>query len=362
MGCSSESIAGNVQHENKPKAKNKNKNVIKNILFKSDPNNIDFFKYLTKDSYTSNCCDNIFTIFESLEKIPYLVYSNKKYSILFYNLLEDKIIKEIEKAHGRWEITNFGYFLDSINLRDLIISVSGVQNNIKIWELKNYECIVNIEDNVKNGYINSACIVNDNGQNFVIADNIGSEPIKIFDMEGVKLKELNGSNEKSFFIDTYYENKLSKNFIITGGQCFVKAYDFSENKLYQEYRDEDNDSNHFSITINNNSEVIKLIESCNDGYIRIWNFHSAELLNKIKISTQPIFGVCIWNDEYIFVVCEEKEIKLVDINNGNITKNLSGHSKAVATIKKINIKNYGECLISQGMRDDQIRLWGNKKK
>ena len=357
MGCSSESVAGNVEEEKKPISKQNNINIINN-KFTSDPNTINFLKYLTKDSYTSNCCDNIFTLFESIEKIPYLVYSNKKYSILFYNLQEDKIIKEIEKAHGRWEISNFSHFLDLINSRDLVISVSGAQNSIKIWELKNYESIINIEDNVKNGYINSACILNDNGQNFIIADNIGSEPIKIFDMEGSKIKELNESNEKSFFIDNYYDYNLCKNYIVTGSQCFVKSYDFSENKLYHEYRDKDNESNHFSIAINNNSEIIKLIDSCNDGYLRIWNFHSAELLKKIQVISQPIFGICIWNDEYIFVACEDKEINLVDINSGNISKKFSGHSKAVATIKKINIKNYGECLVSQGMRDDQIRLWG----
>ena len=366
MGCSSEKEIENMENNNKPGCKPKksspNNKKDNNNNFNSDPKNINFLKYITKDSYTSNCCDNIFTVFTSIENIPYLVYTNKKYSILFYNLIEDKIINEITNAHGRWEISNFRYFFDIINSRDLIISVSGVSNTIKIWELKNYECIVNIEDNIKNGYLNSAFIINDNNQNYIISDNIGSDPIKVFDFNGVKIKEINESNEKSFFIDNFFDEKLSKNYIITGGHGYVKSYDFNENKLYNEYYDRENDSNHFSVVINNdNTGIIKLIESCNDGNIRIWNFHSAELLETIEISNQPLFGICLWNNEFLFISCEDKEIKLIDLKNKNIIKRILGHSKPVATVKKIIHPQYGECLISQGMRDDQIRLWANKK-
>ena len=87
----------------------------------------------------------------------------------------------------------------------------------------------------------------------------------------------------------------------------------------------------------------------------------AELLETIEISNQPLFGICLWNNEFLFISCEDKEIKLIDLKNKNIIKRISGHSKPVATVKKIIHPQYGECLISQGMRDDQIRLWVNKK-
>ena len=331
------------------------------IEFNSDPNNIEFLKYLSKDSYTSNCCDNIFTVLTSINKIPYLIYTNRNYSILFYNLVEEKIENEIPKAHGRWEISSFQYFFDKINLRDLVISISGVSNTVKIWDLNNYDCIATIEDNVKNGYINSACIINDNNQHYIIIDNVGSDPIKIYDFNGTKIKEIDESNEKSFFIDTFFDKNISKNYIITGSHGYVKSYNYKENKIYQKYYEKDNDSNHFSLVINNQKEVIKLIESCNDGIIRIWNFHSADLIKKITVNNQPLFGICLWNDNFLLASCEDKEIKLIDLKNEKNIKNFSGHSKAVATIKKIILPKYGECLISQGMRDDQIRLWINKK-
>ena len=189
MGCFSDKVL-----ENNESNDNENEFNNENEFSNSDPSEMKFYKYLSKDSYTSNCCDNIFTVLTSINYIPYLIYTNKNYSILFYNLKIDKIEKEIPKAHGRWEISNFSYFFDKINNRDLLISVSGVSNTIKIWDLQNYESIVNIEDNVKNGLINSATIINDNNKFFIIIDNIGSDPIKIYDFKFFRF-----NLEKNFF-------------------------------------------------------------------------------------------------------------------------------------------------------------------
>jgi hypothetical protein len=370
MGCSSEKNYETLDN-NKPSIQSPNNLDIKmnkndknkdNIMFISDPNNIQYLKDLTRESYITNCCDNIFIVFISLDNVPYLVYTNRKYSILFYNLKEDKIINEIPNAHGRWEISNFRHFLDIINAIDLIISVSNVSNDIKIWNLSNYECILHIENIIKKGYLNSAFILNDNNINYVISDSLGTDPIMVFDYkDGSKIKEINDSNEKSFFIDNYYDKRKSVNYIITGCCGYVKSYDFNNNILYHKYYEDGNDSNHFSVVVYCKSDDIQLIESCNDGNIRLWNFHMAQMIKKIQVSNQPLFGLNLWNSQYLLIGCEEKAIKLIDLNDGLVAKCLNGHNKPVTTVKKIIILQYGECLISQGLRDDQIKLWINKK-
>ena len=55
--------------------------------------------------------------------------------------------------------------------------------------------------------------------------------------------------------------------------------------------------------------------------------------------------------------CVDKSIKLIDLNNEKDIKQLIVHKKTVTTLKKIIIPQYGECLISQGLEDDQIKLW-----
>ena len=100
-----------------------------------------------------------------------------------------------------------------------------------------------------------------------------------------------------------------------------------------------------------------MIESSMDGNIRIWNFHSGELLNKIKVCDKGLNGICLWNDENLFVGCEDKTIKLINLNKLLIIKNLDGHNNSVINIKKIIHPKYGECLISQGSDIDKIKLW-----
>ncbi len=58
--------------------------------------------------------------------------------------------------------------------------------------------------------------------------------------------------------------------------------------------------------------IKKLIGSVCDKFIRIWNFQSAELINKIKEDTELI-GKCLWNENYIFTSDSNSEIKLIDI-------------------------------------------------
>ena len=123
----------------------------------------------------------------------------------------------------------------------------------------------------------SACFLKENNQIYVIASNLNKngnwEYIKVFDLNGQKIKEINNSNEKTVCIGIYYDKILSKNYIITGNSGYIKSYDYNNNQLYHKYNEYSN-KEHFSIIIHNNKNIIRLIESSTCGYIRIWNFHS----------------------------------------------------------------------------------------
>ena len=58
------------------------------------------------------------------------------------------------------------------------------------------------------------------------------------------------------------------------------------------------------------------MESFFDGIFRIWNFHTGLLLNKIKVNDKGLRGICLWNDNYIFIGCDDKNIKLIELENG----------------------------------------------
>ena len=322
--------------------------------------NIHFLNDLINEAYSYySFLDNTFCIFKSIYDSLYLIYSNEKKSILSFNIIENKKMNEIKNAHNEY-ITNFRYYLDKINKKDLIISISSNDNNIKLWNIFNTECLLVLKNINIDGNLYSGCFLNNNNQIFLITSNYNyygdCEPIKIFDLNGNKINEINDSNDQTYFIDTYYDNQLNIIFIITGNKNNVKSYDFNNNTIYHKYDDNDN-KGHYSIIIYSDDNKIKLIELSDDKNIRIWNFHSCELLDKIKVSKNySLSGLCLWNNEYLFVGCYDKTIKLIELNNGKIIKNLSHHNNRVLTIKKIYHPEYGECLISQGL-DKKIKLW-----
>ena len=101
----------------------------------------------------------------------------------------------------------------------------------------------------------------------------------------------------------------------------------------------------------------KLIKSCYNGNITIWDFHSGLLLNTIKASTTILREICLYDNEYLFVGCDDRTIKLIEYKNLKVIKELIGHKNRVISIKKINHPQYGKFLFSQGSGSDSIKLW-----
>ena len=148
---------------------------------------------------------------------------------------------------------------------------------------------------------------------------------------------------------------MKKNYIITSNSNYVKSYDFNENKIYHIYDDGDT-STHYGMTIQKTDKKIKIIESSEKGNIRIWDFHSGKLLNIFNVDKVFLFGICLWNSEYIFVGSGDHKIKLIKLYNGEIIENVIGHKNSVLMLRKVIHPLHGECLISQG-NDNTIKLW-----
>ncbi len=334
---------------------------IREKIDNSNPQDIFFLSNIITDSYSYYRFVDTFCVFYSINNILYLIYSDENNSIISYNLIDNKKINIIKNAHDKY-ICSFRYYLDNIEMRDLVMSISSDDNNIKLWNINNLELIMNIQSIYNDGVLYSACFLNNNNHNYIITSNSymsTKESIKVFDFKGNQIQEINDSKDDVFFIDIYYDNDLYKNFILTSNRGYSKSYDYNLNKLYHKYNEDNNNYHHKwhnNIIINKIKKVVKLIESCDDGYIRIWDFHSALLLKKIKASNKRLVEICMWNNDYIFVGCNDNTIKLIELNNGNIIKELKGHDGVVFSIKIIIHYKYGKCLISQGS-DDIIKLW-----
>ena len=261
---------------------------------------------LVQDSYMFDNYNNndTFCLFESIDNIFYLIYSNNNKSIISFNIIDNKKINEIKNAHI-YHITQFRHFLDQANQRDLILSIS-LDRNIKIWNINKIECILNLNNIYKNGNINSACFLNNNGEILITTSNYiyyyeenDNNCIKVYNLKGDKIKDINDSKERIYFADTYYDDKKDTNYIIITTKEYIKSYNYNLNELYHKYYKKiDNkykQPEYKYITMSNFTKTLKIIESTNFGNIRIWDFHSGRLLKKLIVNINKLNGICLWN-------------------------------------------------------------------
>ena len=314
----------------------------KEINNNSNPKELHISWIINKESLSKK--HNSFDVFTSINDILYIVYTDNFKSIICINLLNNQKINEIKNAHNSI-ISNLKYYLDTINKRDLIISISSDDNNLKLWNFTNFECLLNY-NNENNLF--SACILNNNNQNYIIPTNNFREPIKIYDFTGTKRKEID-SCDRAYIIESY------KNYILTGNENFVKSYDFNEGKIYKKYFDNDEFNTHLSMIIYDNKKNVKLIESNTGGVARIWNFHTGKLIKRIIISNLPLYGICLWNLEFLFAGSYAGKVLLVNLKNGKVDVILDTRSYSkVNKVKKIFHPKLGEFLITN---NESLILW-----
>jgi len=344
--------------------KEKEYNLDKQDINIYDPKKIKYLNDLINDAGYSPFINEEFCIFKSIDNILYLIYVNKKNSIVSFNIIDNKKINEIKNAHDNY-ISNIKYIMDTTNKKELIISIS---NDIKLWNIKTIECLLMIKpakENLKKD-IFIGCFLKNNKHIYIVLKSIAffvfKEPIKVFNLKGKKVKEINNSKkEQTYYLDNYYDEKINKHYIIAAGVQNIKSYKFDENVIYKTYCFK-NSKNfvHFGFIINN--DVLIIIGASLDG-VYLWNFHSGVLLNLIKNKNKNYIsfsGICPWNDEYFFSACNN-DIELIKIDNNQkmipICK-LTGHINKIKYVKKIIHPKYGECLISQDIKGI-IKLWVN---
>ena len=336
-------------------AKPNNENTSKSIP-KMSP-----YKILTNKAICKYLGDNNFAVFKSLSEELFLVYATLYNSIHFYNIESEKVTKNIKNAHES-EITNFRYTYDKNYNRDLLLSVSNQLKNIKVWDVNNLKCIVNIINAYSIGDVFSSCFLIDENdkKNYIISINY-EQNLKIYDFEGTHVKEFDNSNDKSFLVDTFYNSKLRKYYIIVANEKFIISYNFYDGSIYNLYYEDNCNSWHMNFIISSNDDGINLIESDTFGYVRVWDFDKGIMLKKLFIERKMrLRGICLWNYKYLFVGADDKKIKLIDLENDVELDSLKCNDY-VCTIKKVNCSKFGECLVFQGKIDhSEIKLWRNE--
>ena len=340
--------------------------------FKTDPKEIKYKSNLIDNiSDEKSFSQNVFLLFKAFDNKHYLIYNCENKFISFYEITTNVIIKKIKISDSNNIPTCFNHYPDVRKKRDLIMSITASSNTINIYDIPNFNRILNMPKINKNGYLNTANFFSYDNKIYIMSTNHrysckNVDPIKIYDLDGTKIKELNDSNENVSFIDSYYDKKIYKKFIIAGFEKYIRAYDFEKNSIYKIYKDKYKPF-HRNVIINDYDEVIKLIESASDGYVRIWDFHKGNLIKRILIDKNGAYGICLWNKENLFVGIKNN-IKLINIETNDINSEINiksnkcyDHYEDIVAIKKINIPKYGECLLTSHYGPKFINIIASKE-
>lgn len=330
--------------------------------FKGNPLNLKVFGNDLTNSAWGRCLDNTFAVFNTIqEDNTYLIYirSDNSCSLVIFDLIRQTQISEKKDAHEN-EIVNVRHYANKKLLRDNILSLSSICC-VKLWELRKTHiiCIITIK-NIYNedGSYSSLIFFSEilKSELIIISSFKEKNYIKLYDVKNQEFTELKESNDYgTVFVDTFTDKKTLNEYVISGNDKYIKSFDIYNNSLYNKYQNNDSDSRHISAIVFPDGNITKLIEVSYDHNLRIWDFHSGNQLENIHNNSE-LYGLCLWNSEYILVSCQNSLIKLFDIKKGKYIKDLNGHKNAIVSIKKINIPNIGECLISLSW-DKTIKIW-----
>ena len=340
------------------KNKNSNKNLIENKNNDSYPENLDHIDTLVLYSYCDYYLDNTISLFKSINNILYLIYSDEEKSIISFDIVKNQILNEVKNAHKK-DISNFRYFLDNINKIEIIMSLSSDENCIKLWNIKNWECLLELKGINDYCFLYSACLISDKNENYIITSNLSSigGAIKVYDFNGNIVKEIKDSKGIKKIIINYYDNNSNKNYIISGFKGYLKSFDFKENKLYHKYKIKCDNGWINSLIVNDKENTIKIIEANENNLLKVWDFHSGELIDVLYLYGGSI-GLCLWDNEYLLVGCRDT-IQIIDMIKGKRIKYFYEPNSEILCIKKFVHPIYGECFIAKSS-DGKIRLYGNK--
>ena len=314
------------------------------------------------ESHCINIYNNSLVIFNSpFSNIHYLIYTSTINKIISYDLNVGQIIAEINEPFDK-DIKSLEYILDKKNKRELLMLLFFLCNTIKIYNIKNWDLIINIEKINDFDYLNFASFFFDFQKNeyFIIANSSNysrkSSNINVLDLTGKLHKEIKNSNEITTCIKTLYDEKCDKTYIIALNENYIKSYDYERNILYKKYSYEKSYGY-------NNLEIIKtkygltqIISSfAGFGIILIWNLHTGNLLNKIEIG-EKFLTMYLYKERSLFIGSMSGNLIIMDLLSQETKKFEKIQGNYISCINSFFHKKEGKCLITHG-NDNLIKIF-----
>ena len=326
--------------------------------FESNPNDLVFNKNICETAHKSNSIDCVFTTFKSLKNDYYVIWGTPSFQICGYDLVEDKLAFT-HLAHTS-TIFSCRHYLDKRHKTDMIIT-SSYDKSVKVWNFtEGMKVMLNIQSAQSGYYIySSTLLISQLEDSITVITSAPNEYQKIWTFKGEFVKEFGVNTDSTYFIDTWFNPKLKKYYILNANSVDIKIYNYPDLSLFKSYKATPQ-TWHMSAKVIERNDIFCLVESDGSGNIRIWDFYEGNNLLKVQTTGLNLRGICIWNDQYIFAASSDYAVKLYDIKEQKLSKSFAQHSSTVCAVEKICIPKLGECLVSHGL-DGKLKLWSSSK-
>ena len=291
--------------------------------------NSEIVKKTNNEDYT---IDNTFTIV-NLPNVDnyYIIYAGGaigekrgEYSILCQNIFKNETIKIGEHEE---KITGFRNIYDEKNKRILLMSLSGEDNNVKLWEtkdFKNWNQLLDLQNVNEQTEILSGCFINYKNNIYLLTSGKNQEndqtikdpePIKVYDLEGNEIEDKKIPIKSNVnFIDTFYHEKRDKYYVLLGCGKTCKYYNYEDQNDHQSFYDYD--QGYVKSVIIDESRDLIIALGLEQRTIMGWEFKSNGAL-KFKIYFKDIASIgtslCLWNSQYLFVGLG-KNVGIIDLS------------------------------------------------
>jgi WD40 repeat protein len=283
-------------------------------------------KTISKNFDNSYMREDRFCIFQNFEEEWLLAFGNQNYSIEVHNLTLNKIDKEIKDAHSSNIILCRCYKPSKPEIQMTYVLTSSYDRSIKLWDcLKDWQILISITEAHANysilscKFLNTDMFEGEEIKNYIISSNSIEKCIKIWEIENLqenKWKLKREIKEKGIqYLDVYYDDVDFKYYIYCCNEEEINSYDVNLGDLYKNYITEQK-TFYSSAAINKFRQII----GCdNTGFIRVWEFHSANLLFSISCSIK-LSGMFMWDSQVVLACGTKNSILLFDLKKQQLVK------------------------------------------
>ena len=336
----------------------------KKYIFKKEPKNLKFKENITSTN-THLGWNDMFEVFISYkDNKEYLASPNvDNYKLDIYTLINNKKINSLSGHNDR--IRTIRYFINLKEKNEYLISADNIRIVI-IWDITNQYSIKH-KINTKYGNDIYSCLLvfpHNSSDDFIITStfnkskNYENSSSKLYSLnKGSFIKYINNTNNiHIFYLLSWYNRIINKYYIIQFSFNKIVINSLLEDELYAELSNEP-ESDHFSGFIYNKDNKDYLFSSSSNGYINMWDLYNKQIFQAFNMKECKLAHIIQWNEKYIIVADHDnKEIKILDINNCSGFLINTDHKEGLKCIKKINHPIYGESLLSSA-KDKMIKLW-----